>query len=67
MKTRKEIEEYLKSQGIEIESHMEEYRTTEYGEDVIDIIASPYPGKESIAHWPGLWLKGFLLLIPTTW
>lgn len=34
MKARKEIEEYLQNLGIEIQSHMEERNSTEYGSEV---------------------------------
>jgi hypothetical protein len=28
--------------------------------------ASPTPGMDSMAHWPGMWRKGFFPSVPTT-
>ena len=35
MRTRAEIEEYLKGKGVEIQSSDKEFKTTDYGEDVV--------------------------------
>lgn len=49
MKTRTDIEEYLKLQGVEIQSSVEEVATTEYGADVVHTLRyMPITGKKIV-------------------